>query len=571
MSVEAEAVEASGKAIPRFLDAVRARLRLERALKGASAWVIGAGGGALLLLSAAALIGPSAIWRPLAWLAAISALGAAAAVIGLSRAFRSDDSVARFVGRRVPEVGDELLSAVELERELPQMSARPGLSSELVGALAERVAGRLAKVAPHALVDLRRLKQQIAIGLGLMGVAYLLVLGLWPGTLARGFSAIKAPRFDHFATSSEPIVGDLRLELHFPAYTQLPPRVIPSSSGQVLALPGTEVRISARALVPAPRARLIVSADDRPPDEPPDELPVTVSSGGALFTKLIASKPGSYRFVLEGAGRPVQEPEAHRIDLEPDRAPRVDLYAPAESLNVAGPHPVELAYSVDDDYGLGAIELVWKSEGGAEHRRQIWPDAAANKTQAPPRTAAGKHLWDLGELDLKPGVRIAYHLEAKDNDTVPGPNVGMSRTFYLTMFDPRQKHEAAIQDQQQLLELALAQLADRVELKKTGEMQTVSAFVRLRAGAEALIGALGRSTERLGGDPQATASTQKELQEMLGRLAKLGRDEARLTDELRDRARRGTLKAGQTRPLEAENAKQVAELERDAIALDNLL
>ncbi|MFI5290585.1 MAG: hypothetical protein ACHQ17_13085, partial [Polyangia bacterium] len=404
-----------------------------------------------------------------------------------------------------------------------------------------------------------------------MGVAYLLVLGLWPGTLARGFSAIKAPRFDHFATSSEPIVGDLRLELHFPAYTQLPPRVIPSSSGQVLALPGTEVRISARALVPAPRARLIVSADDRPPDEPPDELPVTVSSGGALFTKLIASKPGSYRFVLEGAGRPVQEPEAHRIDLEPDRAPRVDLYAPAESLNVAGPHPVELAYSVDDDYGLGAIELVWKSEGGAEHRRQIWPDAAANKTQAPPRTAAGKHLWDLGELDLKPGVRIAYHLEAKDNDTVPGPNVGMSRTFYLTMFDPRQKHEAAIQDQQQLLELALAQLADRVELKKTGEMQTVSAFVRLRAGAEALIGALGRSTERLGGDPQATASTQKELQEMLGRLAKLGRDEARLTDELRDRARRGTLKAGQTRPLEAENAKQVAELERDAIALDNLL
>src|SRR5207248_325735 len=123
-------------------------------------------------------------------------------------------------------------------------------------------------------------------------------------------------------------------------------------------------------------------------------------------------KPGGYRFSVQPpSGRPVREAEAHRIDVEPDRAPRVDLAAPADDLEVAGPRKVELAFSADDDYGLGDLELVWRAarDDGAPEQRKLLRAAGG-------KSASGKYEWDLGDLDLQPGVRVAYHLEAKDND-----------------------------------------------------------------------------------------------------------------------------------------------------------
>lgn len=546
--------------IREFLRAVRRRLRQRLVADGAGAWALGVLGGALVLVLLAGGLGPSSIWRPIGALGLCGALGAAAWLAArAAQAFRSDEAVARFVGEAAPQVGDDLLSAVELERERERLD-RQAVSRALIEALEHGVASRLGAVEPGRLVDLRPTRRRAAIGLAAVAAGWALAFALFPGALRRGWAELSIAREDFAQTSAEPIVADIRFVLKYPAYTKLPERVIAGSSGQILAMPGTEVSVSARALVPTRAARLELEADGVRL-EPIDAR----VEGGVVSARFVVRKPGTWRFVLDGPRR-LKEPEAHRIDLEFDRPPRVDLYAPADHLEVTGPRRIELAYSLDDDFGLGAVELVWRTGDGPPQRKAI---AAVKPGE---RAATGKLEWDLAELELKPGTRITYHLEAKDNDDVLGPNVGRSRVYYLTVFSLREKREAAMAEQERLLELALGVLADRLETPKDGpDGEILGAYDKVHARAEALLQALARAQRALADDKQAQDGLRRDLRDMQARLGKLTHDEEELLADARDKRRRG-LKLGPPRAaLEAQHPKQVAELERDVLLLDDLL
>ena len=554
-----------GVEIAAFVQAMRRRLR------AAQRWrAVGVGGGVgvgvLLLLVLGAALAPGAGWRPLALLLGGGGLGVAG-VLGVRAAarWRRADAVARFVGERVPGVGDDLWSAIELERELPKLEADPLLSPALVRAHRERVAATLRTIDPRALVRVRRLASvwPLAVASALLAIAAL----EWPAGLKRGWAALTSAKPPP-ATSSEPIVADIELVLQYPAYTELPPRTIPGTSGHILALPGTRVAIRARTLSPSTReASLLVDPEGGEAYELPVEL-----HDGRLLAALEVRTRGTWRFVLGGGAHRLAEPEAHRIDLEPDRPPRVDLYAPGDPLEVAGPRRVELAWSVDDDYGLGAIELVWKAGDAPEKRRTI-----EARPQAGTRALSGKIEWDLGEIDLKPGVRVSYHLEARDNDTVPGPNVGRSKTLTLSMFSPREKQERAMTDQEELVEQAVQLLGDRLEVKRDApDAEEVDAFVRIHSKADALLLSLSRAEQSAGEAQPKKAAGAKDVRGTLGelhaRLGKLVREEEQQLTELRDERRKSKrLKAGAARPLEKGNVAHVAELERDVIVLDDLL
>ena len=113
----------------------------------------------------------------------------------------------------------------------------------------------------------------------------------------------------------------------------------------------------------------------------------------------------------------------------------MQLYAPADELDVTAMKRVELAYVIEDDFGVASAELVW--ETGRERGRRPVPITAPGASGR----AQGKLVWDLAEVPLPPGAEITYHLEAKDTDSVRGPNVGVSRAYKLRVWSPRQRHE----------------------------------------------------------------------------------------------------------------------------------
>jgi hypothetical protein len=288
-----------------------------------------------------------------------------------------------------------------------------------------------------------------------------------------------------------------------------------------------------------------------------------------LSASFVVRGRGAYRFVL-GAGRNrVREPDAHRIDVEPDRAPRADLFAPADPLEVAGPRRVELAYSTDDDYGLSLVELVWKAQApdAVEQRRQIAKPASGA------RAAAGKFEWDLGEIDLKPGTRVSYWLEARDNDTEPKPNIGRSKTLTLSMFDPRAKQEHALEDLQALVEQMVQLLGDRLEVpREPGDEALFELMARVHSRGDALLLVLTRAEQSLA-ETKRSKEEKAQLGDMHQRLGKLDRDEEQLLGELREKRRKTNqpLKNGMARGLDKGNAANVVELERDVIVLDDLM
>jgi hypothetical protein len=529
-----------------FLDSVRMRLRRQ------AAWRIGGlasatGGGGLLTAVLGAALWPSGPWRSLALTGVVVGVAALLATLArVGRTLASPTTVAQKVRDRLPGLGDDLWSALELERELPRLDQDHRLSGDLVRALGAGVAARVKDVDVHKLVDVRPERRRALRQIVPMALVWMVLLLVRPGLLTRGFRELASDSDERLATSAEPIVGDVRVELVYPAYTGLPSRSIAGLSGQLLAMPGTVVKIEARALMPARgAAELIVSEDGGGVTH----RAVSVE-GQQLKTSFTVKHSGSFRFILGGGMRRLREPNEHRVEIDPDRAPRVDLYTPGDPLELAGPRRIELAYSLDDDYGLGDGDLVWQVNDGPEARKTVLPKQAG-------RAASGKLEWDLGELDLQAGARVAYHLEARDNDDVLGPNVGKSRTFSLIVSSPREKHEKSVASEEQLLEATIRQLADRLELK-----DLLESLPPIHNHAEALLVLLAQAEQAAQAD-KPDSDVKKQLADMHARLAKLVREEETQLTEARRRKKPHGLEAG--------NAKLVTELERDVILIDDLL
>ncbi len=598
----------------RLFSHIRRRLGLRDALVHGAIWTGAALGSSTGLLVLAALLGPHPIFRPLcgAWLIGAGAL-AGWLFLRATRGRQSNEAIAAYIGERVPDLRSDLLSAVQLSHEtqrldkegqdgLPGPHGRrgPALWREraLIRELGERTAAATASLDLEQLVDLRVVWRALGVPLFLSS-AILLLTSVSPTLFAQGVRNIFAPAPEPTTTSSEPLVGDIRLLLSYPRYTGLLPRTIPGSSGEVLALPGTLVRVEARALVPAERAQLVVNIDQQKPVNHPVQLirgdgkgdrPRGESRGPThplLLSSFTVERPGSYVFVIDRSpsrahNDRVREGEDHRIEVEADHPPRVDLFVPAEDLEISGTRRVELAYSAEDDFGLGEIDLTFRIGEGPEQKkriRSVGPVTDPDKAPAPSRTAAGKIEWDLAELDLQPGVRVAYHLEARDLDNVGGPNVGASRTYYLRISSPREKHDAMLVRQEALEELAIQILGDRIELSPSLAPSPSPSIGNAVADAhrktETLLLQIGRTQEDFPADPMGAKELRPALQEIARRLGKLTQDEEQLLGEIRGKrpaeGKRAVRSRGKDRDLAGLNERHVTELERDVLLLDDLL
>lgn len=549
----------SFEAIRTYLRSVRRRLRRREALR---ALAFAAAALALLAL-AVPLAAFSAPEKALVFLrqgALFAAAGAllAASVTGVlmpRRRLRRMGDVARFVGAAEPRLASDLLSTVELEEELRR---GPNFSEALALALAKDTRERLAVVDPDRVVPPHGLRRAgIAFGAAL--VVFIAGAIIAPATLSAGFARLVHPPTpaalnERAVAADEPIVSDLRLVVSYPAYTRRPPLVVPAATGDLSAPRGTRVFFETTALRQAATARMVF--DD--PDEPARPLVVEGREVRGTFT---VDKPRQFRFELSAAGgRPVVEAEPHRVEVEPDRPPRVELVAPADELDVADRRRVELAYDIDDDYGISKIELVWKGEGREERKQLAAPRGAGRSAQA-------KVYWDLNEITLAPGTRIAYHVEARDNDDVGGPNVGVSRTFYLRVYSPRERHDEVLQKQQALLEDLVNELDRRLPLGT----EDLDGHRDALEGLERLVSSMGTLVALIAADTLAPKGLKAEVEGMHDRLEKLARDEQTQVSDLTARQQRATAFVMPRAAFAEHDKKTTAEVERDVLAFDDWL
>jgi hypothetical protein len=563
-----------GDGIPGFLDRVRHVVYRHEARRAVLFALAAIGGVALLVPLLGQLFGGSRATAltvlGIGGLVAMAIL-AFAIVIGFiapRRRYAADADVARWVGTRKKEVASDLLSSVELSTAKPRVGAP---SDALVGALVDATQAKCKTIEPHTLLpgeELPRARRWLVVAVLLNGLAFALV----PGVIGSGWRQLlfapEAP-FDGATLSAVPLVGDLEATLTFPAYSKRAPLPLPSSSGDVRGLPGTKVALAARVLVPASEVEVVV--DD--PEKLVPEKDRTIAAkleGDRVTVELTIAKSTTYRFAVRSPqGTRSVETTPRAIEAELDHAPQVQLMAPADELDVTNLRRVELAYVIEDDFGVVSAELVW--EGGKDKGKK-----AIQLEAMPGGRVQGKVLWDIAEISVPSGGEVRYWMESKDNDNVGGPNIGKSRELRLRVVSPRERHEETLNRHQDVAEKILKNLGTRLVLPHEEAAHKASAAGSpdpadtfpgreqvARELREAII-ELGSVSAAFEKDPHASDALRKELVAMRERLDKLAASEHKLLPT----------KPGQkllpTR-FAIIDPRMIAELEDDTIALADWL
>ena len=478
----------------------------------------------------------------------------AAVVMGIvapRKKWDADRELARWVGERKHDVASDLLSSVELANAEKRVGAP---SPELVAALVAATADRVERIDPDGLMpdDLRR-PRRWAIAVVALNVA---LIAIAPAVIADGWRSLLASPpapFDGAQLSSVPLVGDLQATLVSPPYARRPPVVLASSSGDLRGLPGTLVTLKAKVLVPATSVELVIEPPLAASNAAAGVHVAAKLDGDQVTAELKIEKTSRYRFsVTSTDGARKLETSPRSIEAELDQAPTVTLMAPSEPLDVTNLRRVELAYVLEDDFGLTSAELVWVS--GKDRGKKPLALGVAGSARA-----QNKVLWDIAELQVPSGGEVTYWVEAKDNDTVGGPNLGKSHEFHLRVVSPRERHEETLGRQQDLAEKLLRNLGARLVL---GDDQSPREELS-RGLKEAVVelGSIGGAYEK---DPHASDALRKALAGVRDRLDKLATTEQHLLPKQKG----GAITRGMFAGLDP---RIVAELEDDAIVLADWL
>ena len=149
-----------------------------------------------------------------------------------------------------------------------------------------------------------------------------------------------------------PVVNALRLQLIFPRYAALPSRELDENVGDVMALPGTEIRFRVEASKELAAARLVF--DDS------SHIPLRVDGRNATG-RLILSRERKYCVeVTDETGVQNGDPIHYTLRMIPDGFPTVVIAAPGTNMNVAGDERLTMLFRLTDDYGFSRLSLGYK-------------------------------------------------------------------------------------------------------------------------------------------------------------------------------------------------------------------
>jgi hypothetical protein len=551
--------------ISSFLRRARSRALMETGIRiGGYAFALLVG--ALLVLALwARMAGPATSWP---YVALATIVGCAAIGIGLGFLHPSSElgepaAVARLVGVRRPAMASDLLSAVELQSAGADAAVSPAMTEAFCAAVAQATE----PIAVEDLIPLDRAVRAIFIA-ALSLLLLLIALLAFPAAVGRGMRTLfhRPTLFEGAQVVRDPLIGDVRITYDFPAYAGLPRQVIEGSTGDLHALRGTRVQIQMRPLRSARQANLLLGENGEA-----GTLAASLNHGRISATFVLRDN-GFYRvWLLPFLGRPSREDRAHRIVVDADQPPEVDIVGPADRLELATPRPVELAYHARDDYGLTEVAIVYRVNDGPEQRILL-------KNAQGMRDVRGTTTFEPASAMLVPGAHVAYHIEARDRDEVSGSKVGISRTLYLVIQSPREDLDEYLAREHEILEKLLATLADRVELDSPANaangastdnpQERLQRMRDVHDGEAANLIQLGRLVEHQRHADSVNKVSLGTLATVVVRLGKLMREEEETLANARnrgDQAASGSLSAR----LRAATARHIAELENAVLALDD--
>ena len=334
-----------------------------------------------------------------------------------------------------------------------------------------------------------------------------------------------------------PSVRQLQLTLDFPDYTGLPSEQLPANTGDVRALPGTEVHLEAQL-----GGGEIAEAYLQFEGEETQELTLNGATATGSFT---LTEDGSYQIRLQSPEMIMnRDPITHTLRVRPDAPPRVDLLSPDEQVDYPEDGAIPLLSRIQDDFGFTSLQLHYRRVesrfGSATTDEETInipiPDPSATDLEIP-------FLWEIPaqtDLDPAPGDVIEYFLRVQDNDTVSGPKSSRSNVHRIrvpSLTERYERFDEAKDDTQTRIEETLDQaktlrqqyeeFRDDMRRKQEADWQDEQALESLQQQQEAIesqVEEISQQMESLSRELQEGDLASDELSQMWEELQEVTRE-----------------------------------------------
>ena len=343
----------------------------------------------------------------------------------------------RFVLRRVRRLGGDARAARLLEGALPGTAGlRSAVAFHRGSGLRDRprrrprVPGgpRVARLDPKPAIPTRGLlRASLALG-GVLAVHAVLLAG-WPTVFTPGYRrlvGLDRPLANLAGKTPARVATRSPVTSRRPTATRVtsPPAPDRQRHRRRHHRPkGTEVEIHTVADRDVTRAALVrgktvlpLKVEGRP-----------VPSRGSWWSTAAAPTTSASS---TGKGETVAQGAPPAITVKPDAYPHVQLAVVGhdeDQIEVRDQDHLDLSWHASDDFGLTELALVYRIQGAKKKRVVLHHPADRPRDQ-------GRTAWDLTTLHLGPGDRVAFFLEALDDDAVSGPKRGVSKTRDLKVF-----------------------------------------------------------------------------------------------------------------------------------------
>jgi hypothetical protein len=355
--------------------------------------------------------------------------GLAATAVG-QRILRRYD--ARWVVRRLEAAQPAFEDSLDLLLDGSAVAGAGAGALGLVELQRQRVASRLETIpAP----DLQPAVPRRALGIVWFGAACVAAAALWGSRLWASWLTA--------AASTPPTVAapgglSASLQVEPPAYTGLGAQTVTTLDAKVPE--GSRVsfalRMPAHGAAPA---HVALAFDDGSRSELHADAGTGVWRGALVVT---ASR--LYRVEIDGA--PVAPDRPNRLEMIPDRPPRIVVHTPEHTLSqlATGQKTWELAFEADDDYGLGPAELTIAHAQGSGENIKTTQQTVLLDGDGDARHRAYRKTLDLSALGFAEGDDLVVRLSVADNR--PGtPNRTQSASFILRWPTPNETPSAGME------------------------------------------------------------------------------------------------------------------------------
>ena len=242
-------------------------------------------------------------------------------------------------------------------------------------------------------------------------------------------------RQHHVEVVPRPTIASIQCEQTFPAYTKLPNTKRPL--GDLTLLAGSKLFLVVATTRDIKQASIrLVGLSNDVPMQLDAQNPRELRGEFAIPTKGLS---GFSIEMLDTSGMASRDSAVYRIDVIPDRAPKVKIVYPDRREELVTRQAVQpIGFEGNDDFRIALARMRYRvGESEDAEIKTIELDLGTNVV----KEMKNRYEWNIRDFQppLPEGTRIEFWLEAQDNNDVTGPGIGITEHQLLRVVSENEK------------------------------------------------------------------------------------------------------------------------------------